>query len=108
MNIIGWQGNTSVHDLCDVNFHKQEYRKLKKYKFKTEAKFSKLTAPNKYDEISFDDFIMFSRSCVELATYIFENVSYDYRKIILDIPDKQVKNGEDIVKNVKNRQFILM
>lgn len=83
--------NTSVHDLCDVNFHKQEYRKLKKYKFKTEAKFLKLTAPNKYDEISFDDFIMFSRFCVELATYIFENVSYDYRKIILDIPDKQVK-----------------
>lgn len=62
--------NTSVHDLCEVDSHEKEYRKLQKYNFKTEAKFSKLVAPNKYEEISFDDFVMFSRSCVELATYI--------------------------------------
>lgn len=49
------------------------------YNFKTEAKFSKLVAPNKYEEISFDDFVMFSRSCVELATYIFEKISVQIR-----------------------------
>ena len=31
-----------------------------------------------------------SRSCVELATYIFEKMAYDYTKIALDIPDKQI------------------
>jgi hypothetical protein len=82
--------NTAVHDLCDINSHKIEFDKLQKYNFKTQAKFSKLDAPNKYELISFDDFIMFSRSCVELATYIFENVSYDYKKIVTEIPNTQV------------------
>jgi hypothetical protein len=81
--------NTAVHDLCDINSHKTEFDKLQKYNFKTQAKFSKLCAPNKYELISFDDFVMFSRSCVELATYIFENVSYDYKKIVMEIPNTQ-------------------
>lgn len=93
--------NTSVHDLCEVDSHEKEYRKLQKYNFKTEAKFSKLVAPNKYEEISFDDFVMFSRSCVELATYIFEKMAYDYTKIALDIPDKQISKWR---KYSKNRQ----
>lgn len=93
--------NTSVHDLCDVDSHEKEYDKLKKYNFKTETKFSRLLAPNKYDEISFDDFVMFSRSCVELATYIFEKMSYDYVKIVLDIPKKQVSK---LRKYSKKRQ----
>lgn len=82
--------NTSVHDLCGVDSHETEYRKLKKYNFKIETKFVRLAAPNKYEDISFDDFIMFSRSCVELAAYIFGKMSYDYEKIVLDIPNKQV------------------
>lgn len=93
--------NTSVHDLCDVDSHEREYGKLQKYNFKTETKFSKLVAPNKYEEISFDDFVMFSRSCVELATYIFEKISYDYEKIVLDIPGKQVSKWR---KYSKKRQ----
>ena len=54
--------NTSVHDLCEVDSHEKEYRKLQKYNFKTEAKFSKLVAPNKYEEISFDDFVYLFRT----------------------------------------------
>ena len=30
---------------------------------------------------------MFARSSVELATYLFENIPYDYEKIILSDPD---------------------
>ena len=82
--------NTAVHDLCEVNFHKKEFQKLQKYNFRTEAKFKRLQAPNDYYDISFDDFIMFSRSCVELATFLFANLSYDYKKIIMSIPPKQV------------------
>ena len=47
-------------------------------------------APNEYDSISFDDFVMFSRSCVELATYLFNMISYDYIKIVNTIPQSQL------------------
>ena len=93
--------NTSVHDLCDIDSHEKEYAKLQRYNFKKETKFSKLVGPNKYEKISFDDFVMFSRSCVELATFIFGKVSYDYAKIALDIPDKQVRKWK---KYSKKRQ----
>ena len=99
--------NTSVHDLCEIDSHEKEYRKLQKYNFKTEAKFSKLVAPNKYEEISFDDFVMFSRSCVELATYIFEKMAYDYTKIALDIPDKQISKWRKYSKNRQEKALCL-
>ena len=79
--------NSAVHDLCDVNDHVKEYKKLQNYNFKVETKFVKLVAPNEYDRIIFDDFVMFARSSVELATYLFENIPYDYEKIILSAPD---------------------
>lgn len=83
--------NTAVHDLCDIDSHVNEYKKLQKYNFKTEAKFAKLSAPNEYEKISFDDFVMFSRSCVEVATYLFNQIVYDYEKIIEDVPEFQKK-----------------
>ena len=82
--------NSAVHDLCNIDEHIKEYKKLNKYDFKTESKFVKLLAPNVYENVSFDDFVMFARSCVELATYLFKNISYDYEKIILDVPGSQV------------------
>lgn len=82
--------NTAVHDLCDVKSHKKEYKKLQNFNFKKDTKFVKLTAPNEYENISFDDFVMFSRSCVELATYLFNMISYDYAKIINAIPQSQI------------------
>ena len=62
--------NSAVHDLCEVDNHVKEYIYLQKYDFKTESKFAKLSAPNKYENISYDDFIIFARSCVDLATYL--------------------------------------
>ena len=99
--------NSAVHDLCDVEEHKLEYRKLQKYDFKTETKFAKLSAPNEYHRISFDDFVMFARSSLELATYLFEKISYDYEKIILDLPDKQ-KNIWKTYNQERCRNAILM
>ncbi len=80
--------NTAVHDLRDVRTLEVEYKKLKKYDFRKESKFSKLIAPNPYDEIIFDDFVMFSGSSVELATFLFSQIEYDYDKIVLDIPEE--------------------
>ena len=56
-----------------------------------------------YEEISFDDFVMFSRSCVELATYIFEKMEYDYAKIVKDIPHKQVSKWRKYSKKRQER-----
>lgn len=78
--------NSSVHDLFDVDEHTKEFRRLSRYTFNTAAKFEKLSAPNQFDDISFDDFVMFSRSSLELAQHLFDNMSYDYDKIISDIP----------------------
>ena len=46
--------NSAVHDLCEVDDHIKEYKKLQKYDFKVEAKFSKLSAPNEYDNIQLE------------------------------------------------------
>lgn len=81
--------NSSVHDLHDVNEPPVAFSKLKKYDFNQETKFKKLSAPNYYSDISFDDFIMFARSAQELAEYLYKNLSYDYEKIILDVPTTQ-------------------
>ena len=62
-----------------------------------------VVAPNIYEEISFDDFVMFSRSCVELATYIFEKMEYDYAKIVKDIPHKQVSKWRKYSKKRQER-----
>lgn len=82
--------NSAVHDLHDAKDLIPKFKNLKQYDFKTEAKFEKLIAPNECDSISFDDSVMFARSCVEFATYLFENISYDYEKIISDIPKTSI------------------
>ncbi|MCI2105276.1 MAG: hypothetical protein LKK00_00945 [Intestinimonas sp.] len=82
--------NSAVHDLCNVETHSSEYKRLSDYDFKKDTKYSKLTAPNSYEKISFDDFILFARSCVELATYLYENCEFDYIKIVADIPNQQL------------------
>lgn len=96
--------NSTVHDLCDDEKRFKEYNKLHGYEFEIDAKYGKLSAPNRYDFISFDDFILFARVCEKLATCLYENIIYDYEKIILDIPEsiKSVcrKYTEDRCKSV--------
>ena len=60
-----------------------------------------------HEEISFDDFGICSRSCVELATYIFEKMAYDYTKIALDIPDKQISKWRKYSKNRQEKALCL-
>ena len=98
--------NSAVHDLCEVDDHIKEYKKLQKYDFKVEAKFSKLVAPNEYDNISFDDFVMFARSCVELATYLFNHISYDYEKIVSDATNPQKADWKKYTKERREKAIL--
>ena len=107
--------NTAVHDLCDIRLHDVEYKKLSKYGFKKNTKFCKLEAPNAYDKIVFDDFVMFSRSSVELATYLYMKIEYNYKKIVEDVPEqlktvwrkyrKNRKRCEDVIRSYINMLY---
>lgn len=79
---------------------------MQKYDFKVEAKFSKLSAPNEYDNISFDDFVMFARSCVELATYLFNHISYDYEKIVSDATNPQKADWKKYTKERREKAIL--
>lgn len=81
--------NSAVHDLCNIDSHEKVLQKLMLYPdFRMDAKYKRLLAPNKYDEIIFDDFVMFARSSIDVAVFLFENCKYDYKKIIIDVPAK--------------------
>lgn len=98
--------NSAVHDLCEIDDHLKEYKKLQGYDFKVETKFARLSAPNDYNNISFDDFVMFARSCVELATYLFNHISYDYEKIILNVPASQKAIWKKYSKERRERAIL--
>lgn len=95
-----------MHDLCEIDDHLKEYKKLQGYDFKVETKFTRLSAPNDYNNISFDDFVMFARSCVELATYLFNHISYDYEKIILNVPASQKAIWKKYPKERRERAIL--
>ena len=42
-----------------------------------------------------------------LATYIFEKMAYDYTKIALDIPDKQISKWRKYSKNRQEKALCL-
>lgn len=77
--------NKAVHSLSEDNNYKVAFSKLKKYTFVTDSKFCKLSAPNLFEEINFDDFVMFARSANELATSLYSSFQYDYDKLVVDI-----------------------
>lgn len=49
---------------------------------------------------------MFARSCVELATYLFNHISYDYEKIILNVPASQKAIWKKYSKERRERAIL--
>ena len=81
--------NTAVHTNAEVK--DKQYQKIKKYNYKQDAKFARLSAPNEYENISFDDFVMFARTCNDLANVLYSNLRYDYTKIVLGMENEQIQ-----------------
>lgn len=50
--------------------------------------YGELNAPNTLDSISFDDFILFSKSCLMMAKHLYESMRLDYLKLIRAAGDK--------------------
>lgn len=78
--------NSAVHDFYKLETRQNEFNNLPKDEYKTDAKYQRLEAPNEYEKISFDDFVLYSRSCNELATILYDKLEFDYKKIILAFP----------------------
>ena len=62
--------------------------------------------PNEYDNISFDDFVMFARSCVELATFLFNHISFDYEKIVMDATNPQKADWKKYTKERREKAIL--
>lgn len=75
------------------------YNKLKHYTYNTNTRFSKLSASNKYELISFDAFVMFSRLCIDLSDILFHSIKYDYYKITATIDNQQIKRRKKYSNN---------
>lgn len=82
--------NSAVHDFYKLETHQSEFNNLPKDEYKTDAKYQRLEAPNEYEKISFDDFVMYSRSCNELAKILYDKLEFDYKKIILAFPSTDI------------------
>lgn len=84
----------------------------KKFKMVSQIKYDTLTniygelnAPNPFTRISFDDFILFSKSCLQLAQYIHNTINLDYLKLLQSADEderKQIKQWKNLTPERKN------
>lgn len=74
--------NSAVHDFYDKNDCGKEFENVSKYSRQLEVMYNKLNAPNKYEQISFDDFIIFTRAAKDIAYKIYNSFKYDIDKIL--------------------------
>ena len=59
--------NKYSHDRIEESKVKDVYKKLSKYKDEIRAEYPNLSAPNEFENVSFDDFILFSRVVKDIA-----------------------------------------
>ncbi|MTI84261.1 MAG: hypothetical protein FH756_10220 [Firmicutes bacterium] len=91
--------NVAVHDFYDDA--DKEFKKIDKYISKLRSRYPNLNAPNKIQDIGFDDFILFSRAAKEIAQSIINHFRYDPNKILNNndfVKFKKFKNNPDRLK----------
>ncbi len=93
--------NKTVHDLCEEKFEIGEFENLAAYEFDLSAKTRTLKAPNKYTEITYDDFMLYARYCLRVAICLFENTNLDYVKVVKNAPKEVVKGWKKELNNPK-------
>ncbi len=84
-----------VRNLCahtdNIDKVEKAYQKLAERRDEIEILFQQLQAPNKYGNICFDDFILYSRAAKELAEMYTENIVYDVDKIVDNFDIKRLR-----------------
>lgn len=88
--------NSHVHG--NIKDEDKEYAGVKEYRTEIKARY-KLDAPNHFNSISFDDFILFTRVSKELADSIADNI---YNKIL-----HHYDSGKnDLAKYINEKQLV--
>lgn len=76
----------SIRNLCahtdNIDKVKKAYQKLMQRNDEITSLFKQLQAPNEYGNISFDDFILYSRAAKKLAKMYIDNIDYDIDKFV--------------------------
>lgn len=75
--------NYIVHQNINVKAVKAKYQTVSNlYDSSITKRYGKLHAPNLPEKLSFDDFIFFSKSCLEISTYLHKSLKLDNYKIL--------------------------
>lgn len=90
--------NSHVHG--NIKDEDKEYAGVKEHRTEIKARY-KLDAPNHFNAISFDDFILFTRVSKELADSIAQNI---YDKICHDYDSEK----NDLAKYINNKQLVVV
>ena len=78
---------------------KVAYGKINREVLANDSRTRRLNAPNIPEDLCFDDFVLFSRSCVHLAKELYEGIDFDYEKVIMGLPDSLIKDWKAVKCN---------
>ena len=94
-----------VRNLCahadNINKVQNAYQKLSERKIEIDNLFQRLVAPNEYDNIKFDDFILYSRATKKLAEMYMDNIKYDVDKVVANFDIERFRVFRNNTKRLK-------
>lgn len=94
-----------VRNLCahadNINKVQNAYQKLSERKIEIDNLFQRLVAPNEYDNIKFDDFILYSRATKKLAEMYMDNIEYDVDKVVANFDIERFRVFRNNSKRLK-------
>lgn len=95
--------NYAAHSGDDNNkaARKAAFSRINRERCSTDAIFKKLDAPNWDDSIIFDDFILFSRTAIQLAEAYWKSVQLDYVAVIEELPTEILRTWGSVKNNKK-------
>ncbi|MGN0721504.1 MAG: hypothetical protein ACI4LZ_06055 [Anaerovoracaceae bacterium] len=77
--------NHIVHITNEETLIQNKYNLVQLHKNEFNASYAKLNAPNHFDCLEFDDFVLYSRAFKDLLRFLIDHISYDIEKIALSI-----------------------
>lgn len=102
--------NYIVHQNINIKTVKAKYKAVSDlYASISTKRYGKLHAPNLPQKLSFDDFIFFSKSCLEISTYLHESLKLDYFKILKTASNKTLykwKNQTEERRRISIQKYI--
>lgn len=74
--------NTNLHNLDSRKKLKSQLQNIQILDIDKETKYGVLSAPNNFDKLTYDDFILFSKVTLRLAYLLYKHIAYSDEKIL--------------------------